>query len=296
LIEFLKDSREVAATNAAAAFRRIKAPTAIPSLTDLARGLDPRTAEQAIAALLYQGTPESYAAIKKTLEIGPTDFAREFATRAILKINDPNPLGSLTVLLSVSSWRARLAGAETIAALGTPEAARVLTTFLLQSDPAVRLAATVGADIRVDQVCKRLLWGAVNDSSDAVRAASYWSLLRAPDPQYVAEGVKGVRDDSKAVRLFLLEAFRAEPSEAYRAALRIAVTDLDPEVRAAALRAFAKLPGPVAIEEVQNTVADRDPRVALAFAELAGAKGLEPPSLRSAHERKETGNRGVSVT
>ncbi len=276
-IRLMRDSKDLVRLSSIAAFTRVKSQQAEQPITDALRGIDHRVAEQAAAALAFQGTETAWAALHKTVEIGPYDPCREFAAREVASRKDPRSLGSLTAMLVARSWRARLAGAEAMGALPSEQAAMALMTYLQTSDPAVRLAAVRGANASIGLVCRRLLWTAVNDDSDAVRAASYLALLRSPVPSFVEEGAKGVRDDSKAVRLAILDSLRSSPMEAARGALRIAVTDLNPEVRAAALRAFAAMQGPVAPEEVSNTAADPDPRVRAAYRELAAAKGLRPP-------------------
>lgn len=278
LLKLLKDSNDRVRLNACATYRRISSAEAEQPLIDALRSLDHRVSEQAALALAHQATESAWAAIRKTAEIGPFDFCREFAARALEEKKDPKTLGSLTVLFTAKSWRARAAGASAIASIQTPAAERSLLIFLYELDPAVRLAAIRSANPKSEEVCKRLLWHAVNDSSDAVRAASHIALLRSENAGHRREGGKGVRDDSVAVRLILLEHFRNSPSEDARGALRIAVTDASPTVRGAALRAFAVHPGTVSFDEVQNTASDPDPRVRTAFEELARAKGLRPPS------------------
>ncbi len=149
--------------------------------------------------------------------------------------------------------------------------------FLQEVDPAVRLAATQAADSSQEYVCNKLLYSAVNDPSDAVRAWSNFKLTQSPIPNFKREGYKGVRDDGRFARMILLEQLAAHPSDEHRNALRLAVADTDPEVRALALKAFASIPGGVAADEVSNTFEDHDPGVQYALVELALGKKLALP-------------------
>jgi HEAT repeat protein len=274
LIGLLKDPEDVVRLNAARAFQRIKSPEAEAGLGDLVRNLEPRIAEAALEALAFQDTPSAWALVKRAIEIGPFDYTRVFAARAFGKKKDPKSLATLSLMLTSKSWQGRMAGAEAIGAVEPQPLPLVLMAFLMETDPAVRLAATRGAWVADDDVCRRLLWSAVNDPSDEIRAWSCLKLIQSGKPQFANEGLKGVRDESAGMRLRLLELFREAPSEAFRPALRLAVTDSSPVVRAMALRAFATLPGAVEVAEVENTLNDPDPRVKASLVELRKAKGF----------------------
>ncbi len=277
LAALLKDPKDVVRINAAAAYRRVKSPSAETALIADLASLDPRVSEQVSLALLFQETPAALAALKRAVEIGPFDHSREMAARALAARKDPKLIGTLSTLFSAASWQCRLVGAEALGTIPTREAAIVQLVFLQELDPLVRLAVIRSANPDYDLVGRRLLWCAVNDPSDLVRAESYLKLLHSPNPALASEGAKGVRDDSGAVRLLILERLRQSPTEAGRPALRLAVADVAAEVRAEALLAFVRLAGPVSLEEVQNTLLDPDPRVRSAFDELARVKGLARP-------------------
>jgi HEAT repeat protein len=276
LLALLKDPEDDVKLNAARAYARFRSAGAEPALIELLRSLDARVVEAAVQALANQHSDAAWAALKKAVESGPFDFTRVFSARELGAKPDPRMAATLSLMLTSRSWRGRMFAAESIAKVAAEPQQLILMAFLIETDPAVRLAATKGANTGVDDVCKRLLWSAVNDPSDEVRAWSCLKLIQSGNSKYVPEGNKGVRDESVGMRRRLLELLRENPSEAARPALRLAVADTDPTVRAAALRAFAALPGPVERAEVQNTLADPDPRVRQALEALRRAKGFQP--------------------
>ena len=155
---------------------------------------------------------------------------------------------------------------------------RLSTMLMTEPDPVVKAEIARRADTDIDLVARRMLFVAVNDPSEVVRASAYARLIDAKDAGIQAEALKGVKDDSPSIRIYLLDVMRQRAKEHYRAALRSAVVDSDPRVRAMALRAFATQPGPVDPDEVRNAFSDPDPIVKKALEELAKAKGFPVPS------------------
>lgn len=276
LIGLLDDSKDIVVMNAAAAFTRIRSDAAIPKLQSAFQSVNHRVSEQAALALAFQGDGAARQILKRALEIGPYDYCREFAARSLADLKDEKMLIAMSILAFGPSWRARVAGAEAVAALPGDSAAKTLMLFVKNADPSVRLAATVRANPAIEDVAKNMLYGAVNDESDLLRYHSAIKLLESPLPGYLEQGLKVVRDDSKWVRLMLLDYLRLHPNEANRGALRLAVADPSPEVRAAALLAFAAHPGKVEPAEVEGLDKDPDPRVQRAYQVLAAAKGIRP--------------------
>lgn len=274
LLPLLKDPDDDVRLNAARAFQRIRSADAVPPLLDLIRSLDYRVAEAAMTALAFQDTQEGWDGIKRAVEIGPFDFTRVAAAEAYAKKKDPKSSATFSLMLTSKSWRGRRNGAEGLGALSGDTPQLTLMVFLSEIDPGVRLSVVKLANPKIDDVCRRLLWLAVNDPSDEIRAWSCLRLVQSGMAKYANEGLKGVRDDSVGMRRRLLELIRLNPSEAYRPALRLAVADASPTVRAEALLAFAKSPGEVKREEVENTLNDPDPRVQAALAELRKAKSI----------------------
>jgi len=278
LLTMIDDRNDTVAMNVAARFQKIKSAEAEPGLIKLAASANPRVSQQAVLALQFQGTESAKTALRNILDNGVYETDRMFAAEAIAAENLPNSTGAISRLLAVPSWQAKVRALDLISKLasGDPDKAMMIT-FLLQDSPEVRLRATQLADPAFDLACRRLLYGAVNDSSDAVRAASYVQLLKSPTAKYREEGRKGIGDDSAAVRLIVLQALTEKPTEAERAVLQQAVTDKSPELRAEALRGFAKIPGNVQAEEFANTFKDTNPEVQLALVQLAISKKVSLP-------------------
>ncbi|MBI1757593.1 MAG: HEAT repeat domain-containing protein [Fimbriimonas ginsengisoli] len=277
LIKLLTDPSDLVRLNALKAIAPLKAQEAFASLAQEARDLDPRTAEAALEGLQALGTSEAWSEIRRVLEAGTSEEARAVAARLLSAQGDSKLAGPISGLLSSRNWRTRRAAARAIAALPGKDPAIIELIFLQETDPAVRLAATQGADASYELVANRLLWTAVNDPSDAVRAAAYAKLIGSDKENFRREGYRGIRDDGRGVRLELLKLFADKPSEAHRGALRIAVADPDPEVRAAALRAFTVLQGVVSLEEIGNVLKDRHPWVQAALLDLSRARSLPLP-------------------
>lgn len=277
LFELLRDPKELVRLNACATLTRVKAPDALSLLIDQSKSASPQIAEMAAKALIYQGTPEAWEAIKTLSDHGPFDFNRQYGSKELGSRKDPTDAGTLAIMMTAKSWHARADAATALGKLPGKDAPVILIAMLQEIEPGVRLAVTEGANTEVELVNRRLLWAAVNDPSEMVRSASFLGLMRSPIAEYKSEGYKGVRNESKAIRLMLLDAMRAKPSEEQRGALRLAVTDQSSEVRAAALRALSALPEPVVAAEIENTFADKDPRVQMALIELASVKKIALP-------------------
>ena len=275
VVAMLTAREDAVRLNAAQAFTRIKEPTAEQPLIDMLASFNLRVCEIALNALANQGTPKAWEAIHKAMVNGRYNYVQQIAAKQIGTKNDPKEAAWIATLLATESWQTWLVGAEVLGALDDSKAQTVLMTFLWKTDPAVRLAATRLSMVKYELPVKRLLWSAINDSSDLVRAVSYTKLIECSDSSSRDEGYKGVRDDSVFVRLYVLDYLRQHPDEKNRSALRIAVADLDVEVRAAALKAFAALTSDVSPDEIQNTLTEKDPRIQKALIELVTIKKMK---------------------
>lgn len=275
------DRSDLVRLNAARSLRRVASPDTVPALTEIVRTIDPGIAREAVAALAFQNTPEAWSAIRRAVEVGPFDFTRSAAARALGSRRDAADAASLSALLVQRSWRTRQAAAEGLGQIPGSAPAMMLMTFLQDPDPAVRLAVALSADSTLDLVGRRMLWGMVNDASDANRLAAAISLIRSRDASLQREGYKVVRDESVTVRIAALNWMRSNPSDEHRDAARLATTDVDPYVRAAAVRLLAALPGPVRQSEAARISADADPRVQQALEALRRAKSPFVPDPES---------------
>ncbi len=273
LLALLDDSDDGVRLNACNVLTKVSMSGCEPKLNNALRSINTRIAEYAAKALAFQNTAEGWLGLGVGLDSGPFEYTRAWSAKMLATRQDPKLAGTMSTLFVSRSWRVRQAGAEALLALPGNESAVAAMAFLQEDDPAVRLAVVQGVRLNLDLVLRRLLWSAVNDSSDAVRAASDIGLIKLGKPNHIAEGYKGIRDDSRTVRLALVKYIERNPSEAGRDALRLAVTDTDADIRAAALDAFIRMPGPFSPEHVQSAANDLDPRVQAAYKRLMAAKG-----------------------
>ncbi|MBL8069063.1 MAG: hypothetical protein JNM28_11485 [Armatimonadetes bacterium] len=229
-------------------------------------------------ALAQLKSPEAKAEILKTLNEGPFDFNRRFAAMAVSEPGEKGFLDIGNLLLTARSWNTRLQGARLIAMTKSDAAQTYLVASLF--DPSVNVRGEIAKLLDPDNILsgRRLLYLAVNDASEDIRATCYTKLLDAKDAALVGEALKGVKDESRLVRLAILAKIMAKPDEKYRATYRIAVLDKDPVVQALVLKAFSQLPEPVELGEVANTVGSPAIPVQLALLQLAQSKQFKLPA------------------
>ncbi len=273
----LRDKIELVRLNATAAYTKIKDPTIEASLVSNSLDLDPSIAATAMNALMFDGSDNAVSVVRQSVRVAFSDYAKQTAATLLAKTKDPKMAGEVSLLLSNRSWTARVAGVEALAIIGTPAAGQISLAFINGTDPEIKLAVTRHADPSRDADSRTLLWSAVNEPYDMVRAESDIKLIQSPTPANRTEGYKGVRDDSKFVRLHVLEFLASQPKEENRNALRIAVADKSGLVRAAALKGFAALEAPTTIDEISNVLDDSDSNVQLALINLAIKKKLKLP-------------------
>ncbi|AIE83496.1 HEAT repeat domain-containing protein [Fimbriimonas ginsengisoli] len=275
LVALIVDPSSLVRLNAADAYLRIKDDLAQPNLIKTAMGLDPVVGATALRALAHQGGQIAMTTVEQAMRLGLTSYTREAAARILGETKEARYVNDFQILLTDRSARTRVAAAEALANMPGKTAALLRMQFLEQEDPEIKLAVTTTADPNDEYQMRKLLWSAVNEPSDAVRAASDIKLISSTNPQFRTEGYKGVRDDSRTTRLIVLESLAAHPDEAHRAALRLAVTDRSAEVRAAALRGFAALEKGAEPDEIANVLDDRHPSVQLALIDLAKRHGMK---------------------
>lgn len=277
LLSALKSPSSTTKLTALSILAKVKFADSIPALSELSQASSIPYAKLAIEALAFQDTPEAWAQIRQTLEHGTFDHNRRFAAIEIARKPDPAMAAALN-FMATRSTHARLEAVRALGKLKTTSATVFMATILnLDPEPIVRLEIARNADPNDGLMSKRMIYAAVNDPSQWVRAVSFAALIDSTDKEVEQEALNGVRDDAVGVRLYLLETMQKRAKDSYRPALRIAVTDTNPSVRAAALRAFATQPGPVDPNEVKNVFNDSDPEVKQALAALATAKGFKVP-------------------
>lgn len=264
-----------------AVFTRVKDAKAVPILAVEAASGAPAIAAIACMALGAQTAPEAQAALEQIVRRGPFETNMRFAAEQLVSKQGVAYHPALSILMVQRGWRTRLAGARFLSSLKSQDATVVLITSLshfTEPNAGVRLQIAQSVDLTTELAARRLLFSAVNDPSQWVRAAAAGRLIDSPFAQIRNEALQAVRDDSVTVRLYLLNLMTQRAQANYRPALRIAVIDPDLGVRAAALEAFAAQPDPVAPNEIQNTFQDADVRVMLALAKLAVKKRITLPA------------------
>jgi hypothetical protein len=231
-------------------------------------------------ALFLMETPEARAALTQVLRRGPFDLNRRFAAEVLKNSALESEESLLNMMMLQRGWRGRLAAVNALASRKTQSSQVVLTASMApeqEPSPIVRLTIVQALDPQFELAARRLLYSAVNDPINWVRAAAYAKLVDSPFDSIRLEALKGVRDDAPFVRRVVLQAMIDRPNAAYRSALRLAVTDSLAPVRAMALAAFAVVPGTVEPGEIQNTFQDADEGVQLALVRLAVAQKVVLP-------------------
>ncbi|MCH7945204.1 MAG: HEAT repeat domain-containing protein, partial [Armatimonadetes bacterium] len=231
--------------NALGAMTRVKHPELIPHIAPSTASGAPSEAYLAIQALKHQGVDEAWSEIANAAFRGPLSHNYRFAAEALGERPEEVTLTLLTPALLDPSWRTRRAAVRSLNKVEGEQAALVSATALQGVDPdaVVRFEIVQAKRPESELFAGRLLYSAVNDSSEWVRAASYSALIDSQFETIRDQALRGVRDESVFIRLHLLQAMTDSPQEHYRPALRMAVIDGSAVVRAAALRAFAKQPG-----------------------------------------------------
>lgn len=256
-------------------------PKTLPLLAAAAGGGGIGEAWLAAQALFLLETPEARAALTQVLRRGPFDLNRRFAAEVLQNSALESEESLLNMMLLQRGWRGRLAAVRALAARKTQSSQVVLTASMApeqEPNPMVRLTIVEALDPQFELAARRLLYSAVNDPINWVRAAAYAKLVDSSFDSIRLEALKGVRDDAPSVRKVVLQTMIDRPNAAYRSALRLAVADALAPVRAMALAAFAVMPGTVEPGEIQNTFQDSDEAVQLALVRLAAAQKVVLPS------------------
>jgi len=278
LIALLIDPAPIVRLNAAAAFIRLKDAAALPNLLKCIADINPWIDQTALRAFANQGGDTMIATLQKNVRAGATPLARATAGELLGETKDAKYRADIAPLLVDRYWQNRLAAVHALSYLPGNEAAIIRMAFLDQVEPEIKLATTRSVDPKDDYQIRKLLWSAVNEPSDLIRAESDIKLIQSPNESIRSEGYKGVRDDSRTTRILLIGYMTENPNEAHRNALRLAVTDRSPEVRAAALRGFGALEKGAQTDEITNVLNDEDPRVQLALQEFSKKKTFTLPA------------------
>lgn len=277
-VRLLSDPDAQVKLNAVYAFTHVQYPSGLVGLFEQTKSLNPRLAQLSVRALAHQDDPTGWSVVRKMVEDGTYDVAREEAARALGSLKDPSMAGALSTTVDSKSRYDKIAAVEAIAGLPGDEAPQILMAFVNDDEPEVRLSVVRAANLEVPSVAQIIVYTAANDLSDKVRAASYLRLLESPDPALRSEGYKGVHDDGELVRLAVVEALAARGKEEDRPAIKAGLEDASPKVRAAALRAMTKQPSGVSLEDLGKAANDPNPLVQDALLDLSDARKLTLPA------------------
>lgn len=262
----------------------------IPVLGEFARGTDSSLAWMALQLLAdlrgkaktpaTHPTPGVDAAtyeIEQTILKSPFELNRQLALPYAEKTLGPEWLGHLNTLMTNRSWQIRSMTAKLFSRVQNDKAGLLLVSSLQDPDPNVRIAITFELSLEDDLSSRRLVFQAVNDPNEVVRAYTFGHLSRSKKDDVLAEVVRAVRDESRLVRFVVVDSLGQRKDEQFRNVFRIAVLDKNVQVVTSALRALKDLPEPVVLGEFSNTLSINDHRVQLAILELATAKNIKLP-------------------
>ncbi len=277
LAALLKDKSVLVRLNATTAYAGFKDPSVETDLISNTVDLDPAVASAALTALMAEGSDVAKSVVLRSVSVSLSEFTKMTAARLLADTKDAKQADNVARLLASRSWQAHVSAIESLAEIHTPESQIWRLAFIGMSDPAVKLAVTRYADPSLDKVAAPLLWSAVNEPSDRVRAESYTKLIQSSVESNRSEGYKGVRDDSEFVRRLVVEYLSSHPDEAHRGALRIAIADRSAGVRAAALLGFSTLDKGAVQDEIANVLDDPSPAVQLALIGFAKKHSFKLP-------------------
>lgn len=238
-------------------------------------------ARAAIEALARLGTPTALAAIRGAIIRGPAEATRQAAAAALAATGDPAYIIPLVPLTQRAQWRTRLAAFEALGKYRQENAVRFRLSGTLQEIPELRYAALMPATTENPDERQKLLYTAINDPSDAIRAFAADRLLDAKEPAVRSEGLRGTADDSAWVRVLMQRALARRANPELKSGVLKGLADPVGMVRAEALRALAAL-GPPDPAEIAGALNDPHPDVLLALAELAKAGKVTLPEVTKA--------------
>jgi hypothetical protein len=242
---------------------------------ELSRDANSAFAFFACKALAQLKTPEAQAELLKTIQYGPFDFNRRVAAMAI---TDPGTyLDQGNLLFSARSWHTRVQAARLLSLQKTEATQMYLVSSLFDPIANTRGEIARRLDPAFPLSARRLLFLAVNDPSEDIRAICYTQLLTTKDDAILKEALTGIKDESRLVRLAILSRTMATPDEKFRSMYQTAILDKDPTIQALVLKAFSQLPEAVVLGEVSNVVGSKSEPVQLALLQLAQAKSIALP-------------------
>lgn len=240
------------------------------------KSIDPHVAATAVQRLAAEPDANTELEFRNLMSYGLTDLVRTESARALTTSKDAYAAGYIVALLGDRRANVRLGGLRALTQMSGEKIGILRMAYINQVDPAIKVQVTQFADVASDYEMRKLLWSAVNEPWDAVRAMSAYKLSQSGVAEFQRQGFDGLQDDSIAVRRWLVRAWNAAPKAAYRPAYQRAVVNADAAVRALALDGLASL-GPVNVAEVENLLRDENEAVQLALIRTAKAGRITLP-------------------
>jgi|GEM_PF-5157778 len=273
----LQDPSSMVRLNTLNVLCNIKAPELVPPIIGAFVDVDGRINEEGAKALIFQHTDPALAFLRVALDHGPGPRARAAAGLALSELKQPDLSAPLSAMIGLRTWQGRQDGAIAVNANGGPQANELLSTFLSDNDPEVRLTAVNLIEITDEAAMKKVLFNSVNDPSDLVRATACERLLLCNFPDLQTQGLRGFTDDSWWVRNEILSWIGnggGSPAIA-RDAIVSSLNSLDPRIASSALKALGTYQQSPTLPELGNTLNDIHPLVQFALEELALKKSIQ---------------------
>lgn len=186
-------------------FTRLKDPAAFPLLRAAMLGASPLVSQMAVRAIKFQGGVEAEAHLIDIVRSAPDDLSRLEAAQGLAVKGDNGYNSVLATLLTCKTAFGRAESVRVLAKIGTPETAIVAVTFLRDTEPEVRLAVVSSVPMTTELPAKAALYAAINDPSEAVRAAACGRLRQSEFPEIRAEAERALRGENAFVRAGALE-------------------------------------------------------------------------------------------
>jgi hypothetical protein len=256
------------------ALTRVNMPEALPAVEAELKSASAWSAMFAARVLAEWNSAESNAALRRGLDVGPFDHSRLAVTESITKRKDNGWTSSISLLYASRSWRARECAVRALGQIASRESALIGVSFLRDGEPSVRLAFVASADLSNELVARRLVFAAVNDPSEEVRAVAAERLLSAEASEFRSEALRASREESRYVRTRVLDAFAAKPAADQRPFIAQSLLDPIPSVRAAAVRALAAQAAVATPDEWQSLRSESAPEVLLAIADYCEVRNV----------------------
>ena len=250
-------------------------PLLIPAIVDMAKAGDFSLSRLALEVLRVWDVPELQAALKFALSIGPYETNRQCAAMILTLKSNPELVRSLTALMVSPDDFTRLWACQALALQTDPDSQAALTLMLGDPNPGVRLAATEALKSRAKLAGSKLIYAAVNDPSELVRAEAYRNLILGGPANLLNEAMRGRTDESWVVRKRVLETLGESKQEGALTLIGLSFSDRNYIVRDVAIRMRGNFTEAISAEELASLEAETHPVVLKAIKELFARKNIQ---------------------